>query len=112
MKTMLSLALGLLATVGAWAADTNSTDQVKAAITKLKAEPNYSWTVKTELPTMGFTPEPMEGKTEKDGFTLVTQSFNDNMLQAAFKGDKAAMNTEGSWALAGTNSDQNMMGWW
>lgn len=112
MKTAISAALSLLVAASAWAADTNSADQVKAAITKLKAETNYSWTVKTELPSMGFTPDPMEGKTEKDGFTLVTQNFNDNMLQAAFKGEKAAMNVEGSWVLAGTNTDESQMGWW
>lgn len=112
MKTILAIALGVLAGAEVFAADTSPADQVKAGVAKLKGETNYSWTVKVELPSMGFTPEPMEGKTEKDGFTMVTQNFNDNALQAAFKGEKAAMNTEGSWTLAGTNTDESMMGWW
>jgi hypothetical protein len=110
MKTILLAVAGALAAVSLMAADTNSTDQLKGAIAKLKAETNYSWTVKTELPTMGFTPSPMDGKTEKDGYTIVSQEFNGNTMMAAFKGAKIAVNMEGDWQAY--NAAEPGMAWW
>ena len=116
MKPILALSLGLLAAGAARAENTNLTDQTKAAIANLKAQTSYSWTVKVELPTMGFTPSPLEGKTEKDGFTFVSQDFNDNAIQAAFKGDKVVVKNEDEWQVfGGTGGDGGgtmMMTWW
>jgi hypothetical protein len=74
-------------------------DAVKAAIAKLKAETNYSWTVKTELPGTDFTLEPTQGQVEKDEFMLVTMSFGGNTMLGAFKGGKVATKTEDQWEL-------------
>jgi hypothetical protein len=40
----------------------------------------------------------MDGKTEKDGFTVVSGTFGDNAWELVRKGDKAALNTpDGGW---------------
>jgi hypothetical protein len=109
MKSWICLAAGMLAASMA-VAQTNTAEQLKSAIAKLKAETNYTWTVKVELPTMGFTPGPMDGKTEKDGYTLVSQEFNGNTMQAAYKGKKIAINMEGTWQAF--NPEEPGLGWW
>jgi hypothetical protein len=83
---------------------------VTGAIAKLKAETNYSWTVKTELPGTDFTLEPTQGQAEKDGFMLVTMSFGGNSMQGAFKGGKVAMKMEDQWELVDTKSEEQGMG--
>jgi hypothetical protein len=110
MKIITPLALSLLAAGQLLAADTNTTDQVKTAVTKLKDQPNYSWTTTQAMPGMPFTPEPLHGKTGSDGLALVTQNFNDNTTQVAFKGDKIAVLADNQWQAVATNQDAGDMG--
>ena len=113
MKRILVAAMGVMTAAPLLAADANPAGALSDAIAKLKAEPNYSWTVKVELPGMGFTPEPMEGKTEKDGFMLVTQDMNGAAVEAAFKGDKAVLNsrTPGRPGIPRTRPVSTAGGW-
>jgi hypothetical protein len=104
MKPNIIIALGLLTAGSALAADTNLTDQAKSAIIKLKAQTNYSWTAKIELPGMPFTPSPMEGKTQKEGFTMVSQDMNDNTIEVVLKGDKLAVKLQDGWQLVGASA--------
>ena len=61
------------------AADSNPKEEITAAAKKLGNAANYSWrgtvTVPEDAP---FKPGPTDGKTEKDGVTLLTMSFGDN----------------------------------
>jgi len=84
------------------AASAGPKDDITAAANKLAAKPNYSWQTTVVVPEGSqFRPGPTEGKTEKDGFTLVAMSFGDNKTNIAIKGDKAAVtNQEGTWELA------------
>jgi len=77
-------------------------DDVKAAAKKLAAKTNYSWvsTPKSEGDRASAGAGPMEGVTEKDGFTAVTFTLGNNEIELAFKGDKAAIKREGEWATA------------
>jgi hypothetical protein len=102
MKPILTLSLALLMAGPVLAADTapSTSDQVKAAINKLKDLPNYTWTAKVEIPNSPFTPGPLKGQTEKDGFTYITQEFNGNTNEVALKGDKIAVKVEDAWELA------------
>lgn len=104
MKTTLIPILALLIAAPAFADDTNAAAQVKAAVAKLRAQPNYSWTVKVDMPGMPFTPEPIEGKTGSDSFTLVSEGMNGNTVQAVLKGDKIVVKLEDDWQLVGTNA--------
>jgi len=97
MKTRIALPLGLLAAGALFAADSGLTNSVTDAIAKLKGQAHYRWTATVVLPGMEFTPRPMQGQAEKDGYALVSQEMNDNTLQAVFKGDQTAIKVGDQW---------------
>ncbi len=111
------LAVGLLAvsSLSPAFADTNAvagadmTSSVSAAVTKLADAANYSWTTTVQLPNMQFTPAPVNGTTEKDGYSMVSQDFNGNTMQAVFKGDKAAIKGQDDWQSMANADDQTAM---
>ena len=73
-------------------------EDVKAAAKKLGEQKNYSWKTTVVVPEGSqFRPGPTEGKTEKDGFTFLSMSFQDNTIEAVVKGDKGAAKMEGEW---------------
>ena len=113
MKKMLLTVTGISACASLFAADANSPSALTDAIAKLKAEPNYSWTIKVELPTLqGFDLAPMQGKTEKDGFMLVTQDFNGTTAQAVLSGTNAVLKLEDAWQTADSVDQTGFNGWW
>jgi hypothetical protein len=83
----------LLFTAGVLAAA--ESDDIKAAAKKLGEQKNYSW--KTTVESSQFRPGPTEGKTEKDGFTFLSMSFQDYTIEAVVKGEKGAAKMEGEW---------------
>ncbi|HVS53334.1 MAG TPA: hypothetical protein VHD62_13340 [Opitutaceae bacterium] len=74
-------------------------DDVKAAAKKLADAPNFSWTQTSEIANAQFTPGPVKGQTEKDGYTVITREFNGNSSQTVRKGDKVALQNfqTGEW---------------
>lgn len=99
MKTTIAFGAMALLVGSLGAADSSPKDDVTNAARQLGEKPNYSWKATVVVPDDAqFKPGPTEGKTEKDGFTLVTMSFGDNTTQAVLKGDKAVVtNREGEW---------------
>jgi hypothetical protein len=127
MKLTIALLLtGLLATP-AWAAD--ATAEVKAAAQKLSEQANYSWTAKSESPRRerqggesggnregrgegrqggrgggrggfgGGAFSPPSGKTEKDGFTVLTYSRGTNTpTDVVVKAGKVALKNGDEWS--------------
>lgn len=97
-KPMLFSVLTLLAG-SLIAADSTPKDDVLSAAKKLGEKANYSWKQTVVVPESAqYKPGPTEGKTEKDGFTHLTWSFNDNTFQGVVKGDKgAATDQDGGW---------------
>jgi hypothetical protein len=82
------------------AADSTPAGQVSDAAAKLKATPNYSWTVTTVAgPDAPFTPPPVKGQTDS-GFARFTTQFGDNITEAVLKGEKVAFKGEDGWELA------------
>jgi hypothetical protein len=69
-------------------------DDIKAAIQKLADSPNYSWSTAT---TGGFMRGPQTGKTEKDGYTVLSVTMRENTLEIIMKGEKAAIKTDSGW---------------
>ncbi len=76
-------------------------DDVTAAAKKLADAANYSWTATTTnanpaagAPAAGgrggggFNAGPVDGKTEKGGYTLITRTIAGNAMQTVLKGDK------------------------
>jgi len=73
-------------------------DEVVNAAKQLGEKDNYSWHQTVVVPEDArFKPGPTDGKTEKDGYTLLSISFNDNEIKAVLKGDKGAATMEGEW---------------
>jgi hypothetical protein len=99
MKNLLTWSLLVAASV-ALAAEPK--DDVKAAAKKLADQPNYSWVSTPKSADGSNLPTgPTEGKTEKNGFTYFALTVNNNQVEAAFKGDKSAINMDGTWVGVG-----------
>ena len=118
MKTAICLSITALLALPAWAADLSS--EVKSAAQKLADQSNYSWSSKTENARQsqqggqaqgqgqgrgqgrggaGFGAPP-SGKTEKDGFTVLTYKNGENTTEAILKGGKVALKSEDEWKTA------------
>lgn len=88
------------------AADPGSKDDVKAAAIKLGDQPGYSWKSTIENAGGGggqgggrgrFAGGPTEGKTEKDGFTMLSMTRGENTMEAVLKGGKGAIKGPEGW---------------
>ena len=73
-------------------------DDIKAAAQKLADAPNYAWTRTTEIANSQFPSMPIEGMTEKGGYTVTTMRFNENSFQTVRKGEQSvSQDREGNW---------------
>jgi hypothetical protein len=73
-------------------------DDVVTAAKKIADAANYSWTTTTEIANSQFPAMPVEGVTEKGGYTVTTRSFNGNTSQTVRKGEQiATQNRDGDW---------------
>jgi hypothetical protein len=107
MKRILCFNLVTLVAGSLLAADSPK-DSVTAAANALGAEKNYSWHQTVEVPADSpFKPGPTDGKTEKDGYTDVTMSFNDNTSQAIIHGTNVAVKADGDWQSAAEATANN-----
>ena len=73
--------------------------EVSEAIKKLGEQSGYSWThtPKTEGSQSARRQGPIEGKTEKGGFTYLKGSLGDISYEVASKGEKMVINYNGDW---------------
>jgi len=82
-------------------AQADSKEDVMAAAKKLAAAGSYSWTSARKADPNAdnnrFGGGTTEGKTQKDGFTMVTMPRGDNTFVAAIKGDKQAFRGQDGW---------------
>lgn len=102
MKKNLLLSLTGLVASSLLAADAGPKDDVTSAAAALGNQKNYSWKTTVEVGgNSRFRPGPTVGKTEKDGYTTLSMSFNDNTSEAVIKGTNAAIKTpDGGWQSA------------
>ena len=114
-STTILLSLAALVALPAWAADLS--EEVKSAAKKLADKSNYSWTTKTESAqpaggqggqgAQGAAPGrgrggfggggSSSGKTDKDGFAVITYTMGENTSEAVLKGDKVAVKSGDEW---------------
>ena len=103
MKTTILLTLTTLLAAPLWAAE--PAEDLKAAAKKLAGQ-SYSWTSKSDAAQpaggqgrgRGFGGGgDTSGKTEKDGYTLLTFTQGENTSEAVLKGDKVAVKTGEEW---------------
>ena len=99
MKKNIFCSFALLLAVPLLAAESNPLAEVKAAAAALSSQTNYSWRTTVEVPANSrFRPGPTEGRTEKEGYTLLSFSFGDNVTEAVLKGTNGALKTpDGDW---------------
>jgi hypothetical protein len=108
MKTILCFSLVALAIAPLRAADASPKDSVTAAATALGNEKNYSWHTTVQVPADAqFKPGPTDGKTEKDGYTSLAVSFNENTSQAIIHGTNVAVKADGDWQSAAEATADN-----
>lgn len=101
MKKILVFNAALLLTGALLAADASPKDDVNAAAKKLADVGSYSWKVTADFgPNSQFTPGPTEGKTEKNGFTWLSSTFNDNTSVGLSKGTNVVIKTDAGWQTA------------
>ncbi len=101
MKKNLVFSAALLLAGSVLAADASPKDDIAAAAKKLADAGNYSWKVTADFgPNSQFTPGPTEGKTEKDGFTWLSSTFNDNTSVGLSKGTNVVVKTDDGWQTA------------
>jgi hypothetical protein len=93
-KTLASVALVAAFTGVARASDKAD---VKAALQKLADSPSYTWKTTVEG---GWGGAETTGKTQKDGFTTLSVTRQDNTSEAVIQGDKAAVKTDDGWKSA------------
>jgi len=99
MKKNLLIGALLLAAGSVLAADSAKDDATAAA--KKLADTSYSWKTTLDMgPNSQFTPGPTEGKADKDGYTWLSSSFQDNTSIGVAKDKKVVVKTEGGWKTA------------
>lgn len=109
MKRNIMFSLMALLAGSLMAAESTPKEEVTSAAKKLGEKANYSWKATVAVPEGAqFRPGPMDGKTEKDGYTVVSGTYGDNAWELVRKGDKAALNTpDGGWeSLAEMEKDE------
>lgn len=81
---------------------------LKDALKKLAAAPNYSWTLtaRSEGSAASGRQGPIEGKTEKDSFTILSGTAGETPFQAAAKGDRVAVNYADEWVIVEEDSEE------
>jgi hypothetical protein len=102
MKRNLLFSLTVLVAGSLLAADSSPKDDVTSAAAALGSQKNYSWKTTVDAGSNArFRPGPTDGKTEKDGYTTLSMSFNDNTSEAVIKGTNAAIKTtDNGWQSA------------
>ncbi|MFN0129998.1 MAG: hypothetical protein ACKV19_25315 [Verrucomicrobiales bacterium] len=93
----LLLTLALFATPIAFA-ETAPADEVKAAVKKLAEAENYSWATTTTVPEgTRFRPGAASGKTNKDGFSWLSNTMGDRTTESIVKAGKSVTKGDAGW---------------
>lgn len=106
MKRMAWIGIAALAALAlpAQAEVRDAKEDVIAAAKKLAEAANYGWTSTPKSEGGGgqarMQPGPTEGKTEKDGFTVLSTKMGENTTESVLKGDKIAVKTAEGWKSA------------
>ena len=75
----------------------DSTETVGNAIKALKDKGNYSWSTSSEMAGGQFPGQTSKGKTDKEGFALITREGPNGEIQSATKGDKRVTKRDDGW---------------
>ncbi len=95
MKALSYLSLLAATSLTALAAEPKA--DLAAAAAKLQDKSSYAWTSTTEIEGGQWTPAPVNGKTEKGGFTHISTKMQDNEIEVVMKDSKVAVKTPDGW---------------
>lgn len=107
MRSCLAIIPILVLSVCAVRADPKT--EVTDAIKKLAAQSGYAWTYtpRTVGSETGRRQGPIEGKTEKDGYTHLKSSLGDVTLEIGIKATKMVVNYNGDWLSTAELGENN-----
>jgi len=107
MKTLSCITSLLLLSLSVARADPKS--EVAQAIKKLGEQSGYAWTStpKTEGSESAHRQGPIEGKTEKGGFTYLKGSAGEISYEVASRDEKMVINYNGDWLTTADIGDDN-----
>lgn len=113
MKRFVCLGVAGLVAGSLLGAARDAKDDVKNAAKKLEEQANYSWTSTPKSEGGGErrgSAGPTEGKTEKEGFTVLAIKFGETTGEVVLKGGKAAVKSPDGWKtpeeLRGAGADR------
>ncbi|MEO6568347.1 MAG: hypothetical protein ABIO94_06250 [Opitutaceae bacterium] len=95
MKSIVVLLAASAIAVSVRAADSKET--VGNAIKALKEKGSYSWSTSMEMAGGQFPGQTTKGKTDKDGFALLSREGPNGAIQTATKGDKRVTKMDDGW---------------
>ncbi len=98
MKALSYLSLLAATSLTALAAEPKA--DVAAAASMLDGKSSYAWVATTEIEGGQFTPAPVNGKTEKGGFTHISMKFGENEIDTFMKGTNFVTKTQDGWKNA------------
>jgi hypothetical protein len=75
-------------------------DEIKAAAKALSGKANYTWKSDSQIAGMPFNPGPTVGKTEKSGFTVLSQEIRGEIIEAVLKETNGVVKTDEGWMFA------------
>jgi hypothetical protein len=106
---MKSLLLVLPLLVLSWSAAAQPKAEVLSAIKKLGEQSGYSWTLtqKSEGTAAGRAQNPIDGKTEKDGYTYLKGTSGETSYEVGLKGTKMVVNYNGDWLSTAEIGENN-----
>jgi hypothetical protein len=88
MKRMTVFGFATLTAASLLGAESDPSEAIKSAATKLGQQPSYSWKTTTEFGNFTGT---SEGKTQKEGLVGLSMTFGDNTTEAFLKDGKGAV---------------------
>lgn len=91
------LSTAALVAGSAMAVNAAAQDDVKAASQKLAEATGYSWTQTVENSGNNRGGGAVEGKTERNGYTVLSMSRQNNTMHIVLKGEKVAVETPDGW---------------
>lgn len=98
MKALSYLSILAATSLTALAAEPKA--DLAAAAALLDSKSSYAWTSTTEIEGGQWTPAPVNGKTEKGGYTHLATKMGDDDIEVVMKGTNVVVKTQDGWKTA------------
>jgi hypothetical protein len=99
-RTIVSLSCIAITALAFSAGAADPKETVSGAVKALKEKGNYTWSSTSEMANSQFPATTTKGRTEKNGFTLITMETQNGEMQAVKKGTNGVVKSEDGWKTA------------